>query len=547
MGLWSLFLPDATQVEVVTFPMPEMQDGLALGIWIKIQPHLLEDSTGSRQVRRGAGGGRRHFGPASTPTAGSRRTSSARSKTSRASRSSTPPPPARNGQPECAADDVRRWRRDGLFNYDELTALQRDSIGDADRVRLHAAPDIESLCAETGDYKAGRAKCTPRRWTHLLAELPARLLRHRRQRARCARRRARHRRLLAAAAGAPPPPMPPPSAAPRPPPPSRRRSRRRRRRRRGPPSPKPAPPEPPAPPACQVHLEDVPFEACATGSPVLVSYDGDAPAVLPGTLSGKVDLCVAGDTTPIDSTDFTVNLEAATTVVAQLRTATVYATRRSVRVVYQVFERPATPPSAGCAPPRHQEHVRYQGRSLRAAPTATGRTPPRDRRVQARGARFFSSDGDTTYSLPDAQRDELPPFATVSLAKATVGGWAPATTLWSAARRRTGVRRRRDVRHGAARKSRRRRRATRHLPGRRVAGEGDLGSRSAERRAFAPGSPLAVHQPGQPRRRRRRRRRRAPRNEIKNAPTPTRTARASRSGRSPSRQHGSAASRSPSS
>ena len=64
MGLWSLFLPDATQVEVVTFPMPEMQDGVAVGVWVKIQPHLLEDSTAhAAQVRRGAGGGRRQLRP----------------------------------------------------------------------------------------------------------------------------------------------------------------------------------------------------------------------------------------------------------------------------------------------------------------------------------------------------------------------------------------------------------------------------------------------------------------------------------------------------
>ena len=64
MGLWSLFLPDATQVEVVTFPMPEMQDGLALGIWIKIQPHLLEDSTGltRRKCAEGQVAGAANFG-----------------------------------------------------------------------------------------------------------------------------------------------------------------------------------------------------------------------------------------------------------------------------------------------------------------------------------------------------------------------------------------------------------------------------------------------------------------------------------------------------
>ena len=233
--------------------------------------------------------------------------------------------------------------------------------------------------------------------------------------------------------GAPPPPMPPPSAAPDPPPPSRPPI--------PPPSPPPTPspppspkpaPLPPAPPACQVHLEDVPFEACATGSPVLVSYDGDAPAVLPGTLSGKVDLCVAGDTTPIDSTDFTVNLEAATSVVAQLRTATVYATRRSVRVVYQVFDAAGTRASSRrlCAstPPRK---VRAAPRTVPACsrPTATGRTPPR-------GSASASSRCAPTSSLPTATRRRRSTSRstgtscrrarTVSLAKATVGGWAPA-------------------------------------------------------------------------------------------------------------------------
>ena len=199
-----------------------------------------------------------------------------------------------------------------------------------------------------------------------------------------------------------------------------------------PPSPKPAPPEPPAPPACQVHLEDVPFEACATGSPVLVSYDGDAPAVLPGTLSGKVDLCVAGDTTPIDSTDFTVNLEAATSVVAQLRTATVYATRRSVRVVYQVFDAAG---NTRVQPPFVRLHATKEGTcGTKDGPCVQQANCDRPDATSGIGEcklevrpDFFSSDGDTTASLHlTLNRDELPPFATVSLAKATVGGWAPA-------------------------------------------------------------------------------------------------------------------------
>ena len=181
-----------------------------------------------------------------------------------------------------------------------------------------------------------------------------------------------------------------------------------------------------------MHLEDVPFEACATGSPVLVSYDGDAPAVLPGTLSGKVDLCVAGDTTPIDSTDFSVNLEAATTVVAQLRTATVYATRRSVRVVYQVFDAAG---NTRVQPPFVRLHATKEGTcGTKDGPCAQQANCDRPDATSGIGEcklevrpDFFSSDGDTTASLHlTLNRDELPPFATVSLAKATVGGWAPA-------------------------------------------------------------------------------------------------------------------------
>ena len=226
--------------------------------------------------------------------------------------------------------------------------------------------------------------------------------------------------------------MPPPSAAPDPPP-----SRPPIPPPSPPPTPSPPPSPKPAPPTAgaarvPVQLEDVPFEACATGSPVLVSYDGDAPAVLPGTLSGKVDLCVAGDTTPIDSTDFTVNLEAATSVVAQLRTATVYATRRSVRVVYQVFDAAG---NTRVQPPFVRLHATKEGTcGTKDGPCAQHANCDRPDATSGIGEcklevrpDFFSSDGDTTASLHlTLNRDELPPFATVSLAKATVGGWAPA-------------------------------------------------------------------------------------------------------------------------
>ena len=141
---------------------------------------------------------------------------------------------------------------------------------------------------------------------------------------------------------------------------------------------------------------------------------------------------MSGDTTPIDSTDFTVHLEAATSVVAQLRTATVYATRRSVRVVYQVFDAAG---NTRVQPPFVRLHATKEGTcGTKDGPCEQHANCDRPDATSGIGEcklevrpDFFSSDGDTTASLHlTLNRDELPPFATVSLAKATVGGWAPA-------------------------------------------------------------------------------------------------------------------------
>ena len=438
MGLWSLFLPDATQVEVVTFPMPEMQDGLALGVWVKIQPHLLEDSTGltRRKCAEGQVAGAANFG---------RRLNADRrleeneqcaiEDESCVSFLHLRRRQLQNGQPECAADDCATVASGmELFNYDELTALQRDSnVGDADRVTgCTPPPDIESLCAETGmttrPLREVHARGDGR---HLLAELPARLPRHRRQCARRARRCARHRRLLAAAArraaaadaaavgGARPAAAvaaaDPAAAAAADAEPAA--------------EPGPAPPEPPAPRVpgtWRTSPSRRARRARRCSSPTTAT-----PAVLPGTFSGKADLCVRA--TPPRSTDrLPVNLEAATSVVAQLRTATVYATRRSVRVVYQVFDAAG---NTRVQPPFVRLHATKEGTcGTKDGPCVQQANCDRPDATSGIGEcklevrpDFFSSDGDTTASLHlTLNRDELPPFATVSLAKATVGGWAPA-------------------------------------------------------------------------------------------------------------------------
>ena len=108
-----------------------------------------------------------------------------------------------------------------------------------------------------------------------------------------------------------------------------------------------------------------------------------------------------------------------------------YATRRSVRVVYQVFDAAG---NTRVQPPFARLHATKEGTcGTKDGPCEQHANCDRPDATSGIGEcklevrpDFFSSDGDTTASLHlTLNRDELPPFATVSLAKATVAAKAP--------------------------------------------------------------------------------------------------------------------------
>ena len=185
------------------------------------------------------------------------------------------------------------------------------------------------------------------------------------------------------------------------------------------------------------HLEDVPFEACATDRRCF-SFDGDAPASPSSPGQGR-----PSSPSPSRSNARTSTREACASRGAHEARAARIRTRRAARCASftRFSTRPGTlrPFRTRAPTPPRKAHVRHQGRSLRAA----GQLRPAGRhlghrRVQARGAPRLlllrrRHDG---VAPPHAQPGRAAsPFATVSLAKATAWSWLGARrqALWSAA------------------------------------------------------------------------------------------------------------------
>ena len=252
-----------------------------------------------------------------------------------------------------------------------------------------------------------------------------------------------------------------------------------------------SPPSPPAAPCPPAELDDVRFGVCAgVGAALRVNgSDGDAPFAFgtapaaPGLQSGELRLVRRGrrqgrGILPCRRRRSRWRRQPRTRVEAWLRTPTAYASRPAARVAFQLFDADGTRASRRrrrCVCASSLRGRRAAGGGVRRGGRGVGRRRVRVRRARRRVQRGRGADGER--AARGRRRWRAEPFSDARARKGTGGGVGTGGEFRD--RRRAagapGVGGR-GVRAEAARAERRAvgGGGPRHLPGRRVAGEGDV-------------------------------------------------------------------------